>query len=112
MVIGSIVLPVVQSCYIRVSLAYAIAKKADKTDAKRILTEAIATDTRFLAAQSVMDYSLLLGIDKSTKELVVGIVDSIGSYDLWKTIESKGKLLTRGGEVTVVGLSPKSLKTG
>jgi 1-phosphatidylinositol-3-phosphate 5-kinase len=62
-------------------------------------------DTRFLAAQSVMDYSLLLGLDKAQKELVVGIVDSIGSYDLWKTIESKGKLLTRGGEVTVVSTS-------
>lgn len=59
-------------------------------------------DTRFLAAQSVMDYSLLLGLKKDKKELVVGIVDSIGSYDLWKTIESKGKMLTRGGEVTVV----------
>lgn len=59
-------------------------------------------DTRFLAAQSVMDYSLLLGLEKDRKELVVGIVDSIGSYDLWKTIESKGKMLTRGGEVTVV----------
>jgi len=72
------------------------------TDAKRILTEAIATDTRFLAAQSVMDYSLLLGLEKNKQELVVGIVDSIGSYDLWKTIESKGKMLTRGGDVTVV----------
>jgi hypothetical protein len=71
-------------------------------DAKRILTEAISTDTRFLAAQSVMDYSLLLGLEKGKKELVVGIVDSIGSYDLWKTIESKGKMLTRGGDVTVV----------
>jgi 1-phosphatidylinositol-3-phosphate 5-kinase len=77
---------------------------ADPSDAKRILTEAIAMDTKFLAAQSVMDYSLLLGLDKGQKELVVGIVDSIGSYDLWKTIESKGKMLTRSGEVTVVSL--------
>jgi hypothetical protein len=52
-----------------------------------------------------MDYSLLLGLDKAEKELVVGIVDSVGSYDLWKTIESKGKMLTRGGDVTVVCLS-------
>ena len=50
-----------------------------------------------------MDYSLLLGLDSGRKELVVGIVDSIGNYNLWKTIESRGKLaLTRGGEVTVV----------
>ena len=77
-------------------------------DAKRILTEAIATDTRFLAAQSVMDYSLLLGLEKNKQELVVGIVDSIGSYDLWKTIESKGKMLTRGGDVTVVSFTYSS----
>lgn len=76
---------------------------ANGPDAKRILNEAIAADTKFLSAQSVMDYSLLLGLDKGKNELVVGIVDSIGSYNLWKTIESRGKLaLTRGGEVTVV----------
>jgi 1-phosphatidylinositol-3-phosphate 5-kinase len=49
-----------------------------------------------------MDYSLLLGLEKDKKEIVVGIVDSIGSFDLWKTLESKGKMLTRGGDVTVV----------
>jgi len=74
------------------------------SDAKRILTEAISADTRFLAAQSVMDYSLLLGLEKDKQEIVVGIVDSIGSFDLWKTLESKGKMLTRGGDVTVVSL--------
>jgi hypothetical protein len=49
-----------------------------------------------------MDYSLLLGLEKDKKEIVLGIVDSIGSFDLWKTLESKGKMLTRGGDVTVV----------
>ena len=52
-----------------------------------------------------MDYSLLFGLEKDKKEIVVGIVDSIGSFDLWKTLESKGKMLTRGGDVTVVGSS-------
>lgn len=51
-----------------------------------------------------MDYSLLLGLEKDKQEIVVGIVDSIGSFDLWKTLESKGKMLTRGGDVTVVSL--------
>ena len=56
-----------------------------------------------------MDYSLLLGLEKDKKEIVVGIVDSIGSFDLWKTLESKGKMLTRGGDVTVVSpLIPSS----
>ncbi len=50
-----------------------------------------------------MDYSLLVGLDPSRSELVVGIVDAIGSFNLFKTIESRGKMaLNRGGEVTVV----------
>ena len=44
---------------------------------KDVLTHAIQTDTYFLASQSVMDYSLLVGLDKERKELVVGI---IGKY--------------------------------
>jgi 1-phosphatidylinositol-3-phosphate 5-kinase len=76
-----------------------------KPDAKRILTEAIANDTRFLAEQSIMDYSLLLGIDRGKFELVVGLVDAIGSFNLFKTLESRGKqVLARGGEVTVVSI--------
>ena len=78
-------------------------------DAKRILQEAISLDTRFLSRESIMDYSLLLGLDKNKKELVVGLVDAIGSYNLFKTIESRGKLaLTRGGEVTIVSLRDSS----
>ena len=35
---------------------------------------AIAKDTEFLAGRLVMDYSLLVGVDDVTKELVVGII--------------------------------------
>ncbi|WWC58469.1 uncharacterized protein I303_101012 [Kwoniella dejecticola CBS 10117] len=71
--------------------------------AKRILHEAISLDTKFLSAQSVMDYSLLIGVDEEKRELVVGLVDAIGSYNLFKTIESRGKLaLNRGGNVTII----------
>jgi 1-phosphatidylinositol-3-phosphate 5-kinase len=72
------------------------------TDAKRILQEALSSDTRFLSSQSIMDYSLLLGLDTSKKELVAGLVDAIGSYGLFKTLESRGKLAIGRGEVTVV----------
>ena len=72
-------------------------------DAKRALLEAISNDTRFLSSQSIIDYSLLLGLDTSKSELVVGVVDAIGSYNLFKTIESRGKqALNRGGDVTIV----------
>lgn len=35
--------------------------------------------------------------------LIVGLVDAIGSFNLFKTIESRGKMvMNRGGDVTVV----------
>ena len=42
--------------------------------AKSVLKKCIVTDTEFLSKQLVMDYSLLVGIDESRSELVVGII--------------------------------------
>lgn len=42
--------------------------------AKTVLTRSILNDTEFLAKQFVMDYSLLVGIDETRSELVVGII--------------------------------------
>jgi 1-phosphatidylinositol-3-phosphate 5-kinase len=39
-----------------------------------VLTLAIEKDTQFLASQGVMDYSLLVGLDEQSKELVLGII--------------------------------------
>lgn len=41
---------------------------------KRILRSALLSDTKFLAEINVMDYSLVVGVDSSRNELVVGIV--------------------------------------
>ena len=41
---------------------------------KTILTLAITQDTEFLSSHLVMDYSLLVGVDDSSKELVIGII--------------------------------------
>lgn len=41
---------------------------------KAVLKAAIHNDTEFLAAQSVMDYSLLVGLDTNNKDLVLGII--------------------------------------
>ena len=41
---------------------------------KDVLVRAAAHDTRFLTEQSIMDYSLLVGIDDDTNELVLGII--------------------------------------
>ena len=44
---------------------------------KAVLTGAIQFDTKFLSSQSVMDYSLLVGLDSENKELVLGIIGTV-----------------------------------
>lgn len=41
---------------------------------KAVLKAAIHNDTEFLSMQSVMDYSLLVGLDSENRELVLGII--------------------------------------
>ena len=41
---------------------------------KSVLTQAITNDTHFLSGKLVMDYSLLVGVDETRKELIVGII--------------------------------------
>ncbi|KDR71610.1 hypothetical protein GALMADRAFT_253980 [Galerina marginata CBS 339.88] len=70
---------------------------------KIILREAIKSDAEFLSKSNIMDYSLLLGVDNEKKEIVCGLVDTIGSYTFAKTLEYKAKQgLQSGKEVTVV----------
>ena len=45
--------------------------------AKQMLRTSLWNDTLFLAKMNVMDYSLVIGVDDSAKELVVGIVGRI-----------------------------------
>lgn len=54
---------------------------------KKMLNEAIARDSRFLTSISVMDYSLLVGVDKENKELVLGIIDYVRPFTWDKKIE-------------------------
>jgi len=47
--------------------------------------------------------SLLLGVDEEKKQIVCGLVDTIGSYTFAKTLEYKAKQgLQSGKEVTVM----------
>jgi len=41
---------------------------------KKYLLECVTNDSQFLSDLNVIDYSLLVGIDETTQELVVGIV--------------------------------------
>lgn len=43
---------------------------------KIILNQAINDDAEFLTTQLVMDYSLLVGLDEDSGELVLGIIGS------------------------------------
>lgn len=42
--------------------------------AKAVLNKAIEEDTKFLADNCVMDYSLLVGLEPNSDELVLGII--------------------------------------
>uniref|UniRef100_A0A0D9WP16 1-phosphatidylinositol-3-phosphate 5-kinase n=1 Tax=Leersia perrieri TaxID=77586 RepID=A0A0D9WP16_9ORYZ len=56
--------------------------------AKRRLERAVWNDTSFLASVDVMDYSLLVGIDEESKELVMGIIDYLRQYTWDKQLET------------------------
>ncbi|KAH9814052.1 hypothetical protein DFH28DRAFT_895303 [Melampsora americana] len=73
---------------------------------KHVISNAIENDTKFLSESNVMDYSLLVGVDDLRKELVVGMIDVIGTFNLAKMLESRGKMVLKSsdkkGEVTIL----------
>ena len=56
---------------------------------KMELKLAVEHDSRFLCDIKVMDYSLLVGKDETTNELVVGIIDYLRPFSIDKVIESQ-----------------------
>ena len=48
-------------------------------------------DTLFLSIVNVVDYSILVGVDESTHEVVIGIIDYMRQYDFLKRMERVGK---------------------
>lgn len=56
----------------------------------------------FLASARVIDYSLVVGVDAQSQQLVVGIVDYIRTYKLIEKIESFVKASTSSVEPTIV----------
>jgi len=44
---------------------------------KAVLTSAITHDTQFLAKHLVMDYSLLVGVDETNNQLLIGIIGNL-----------------------------------
>ena len=46
-----------------------------RSHSKAALTMAVHYDSMFLAKHFIMDYSLLVGLDAKTEQLVVGVID-------------------------------------
>ncbi|EDW85898.1 uncharacterized protein Dwil_GK23306 [Drosophila willistoni] len=67
---------------------------------KSVLKDAIQRDTSFLERNGVMDYSLLVGLDKENSVLVLGIIDYIRTFTLDKRVESmfKQSVIMGGGK--------------
>ncbi|KAI9768688.1 MAG: 1-phosphatidylinositol-3-phosphate 5-kinase [Geoglossum simile] len=79
---------------------------------KKLLRASVWNDTLFLARQDVMDYSLMIAVDESRKELVVGIIDCIRTYTWDKKLESwiKDRGFAGGGRNKPTVTSPKEYK--
>ncbi|CDM33427.1 hypothetical protein DTO006G1_4216 [Penicillium roqueforti] len=79
---------------------------------KKLLGQSVWNDTLFLGRQDVMDYSLMIAIDESRNELVVGIIDCIRTYTWDKKLESwiKDKGFAGGGRNRPTVTSPREYK--
>lgn len=79
--------------------------------AKRLLQRAVWNDTTFLTSINVMDYSLLVGVDRQRKELVCGIIDYLRQYTWDKQLETwvKISLVTPKNMLPTI-ISPKEYK--
>ena len=51
-----------------------------RSHSKAVLNRAIEQDTKFLADNSVMDYSLLVGLEPNSDELVLGIIGKFREF--------------------------------
>ncbi|KAJ4747767.1 1-phosphatidylinositol-3-phosphate 5-kinase [Rhynchospora pubera] len=78
---------------------------------KKQFERAIWNDTSFLTSINVMDYSLLLGVDRENRAIVFGIIDYLRQYTWDKQLETlvKSSLVVPKNELPTV-ISPKGYK--
>lgn len=76
------------------------------------LLSSIHQDTTFLATHSMMDYSLLVGLDSNNNNLFVGIIDYIRTFTWDKKLENlvKSSGILGGANKTPTVVSPKVYK--
>ncbi|XP_047360824.1 1-phosphatidylinositol 3-phosphate 5-kinase isoform X1 [Vespa velutina] len=83
-----------------------------RSHSKVVLNKAIRSDTKFLADNSVMDYSLLVGLEPSSGELVLGIIDYIRTFTWDKKLETmvkKSGILGGQGKLPTI-ISPEEYR--
>ncbi|XP_061042927.1 1-phosphatidylinositol 3-phosphate 5-kinase isoform X4 [Eubalaena glacialis] len=84
-----------------------------RSHSKAVLRASIRSDSQFLSSHLIIDYSLLVGRDDTSNELVVGIIDYIRTFTWDKKLEmvvkSTGILGGQGKMPTVV--SPELYRT-
>ncbi|KAL0922861.1 hypothetical protein M5K25_006891 [Dendrobium thyrsiflorum] len=78
---------------------------------KHLFQRAIWNDTYFLTSINVMDYSLLVGVDREHHELIFGIIDYVRQYTWDKQLETwvKSSLVVPKNALPTV-VSPKEYK--
>lgn len=64
-----------------------------RVDTKYNLSDSLFNDTQFLLNLDVMDYSLLVGFDEDTNEMIVGIVGKV--FYVWNLLSKIMNSLSR-----------------
>lgn len=80
---------------------------------KRILRTALYNDSLFLTDMNVMDYSLIVALDATRNELVIGIIDYLRTYTWDKRVESFVKetaILGGGGKGEPTIITPRQYR--
>ena len=60
-------------------------------ESNELVGDAINNDSLFLKIADIVDYSLIIGIDRTTKAIRMGVIDFMHSYDMKKRLESNLK---------------------
>ena len=69
---------------------------------KQYLSEAFENDTKFLSKHNLIDYSLLMLIDRKNSLIRIGIIDYLRLFTWDKQVESFGKKMIKAGATPTI----------
>jgi hypothetical protein len=73
-----------------------------KLDDKKFLDIAFENDTRFLKKHDLVDYSLLVILDRDKGSVRMGIIDYLREYTWDKKVENVAKKISKGGATPTI----------